>query len=419
MGKYLFNRRMKLSTTMLAVCSVLFTSLPLKAQDDDRSMLMYGTIETIDNTYKGYLRWGKEEVFWFDFFNASKINNDYYRKNINEKEDRKSAWYEIDWSISSIWEDKRSGISHEFSCQFGNIKELIITGSERARVLLKNGVEIGVNGSGYNDMGGSISIIDEEIGKVNVRWSKINKIVFESGSKSNGKTHGNALFGTVNTYRKGSFTGFVQWDLDERVSTDLLDGDNNDGDVSIAFGKITSIDKYRNGSKVKLKSGREFYLTGSNDVNSENRGIIVIMEDIGEVKIPWNSFESVTFSNPEKKMFSYDDFKAPSGIEGAVYLHDNKSISGKIIYDIDEVWEFETLEGDDDDIAYRIPFRNIKNIEPKNYAYSLVTLKNNNKLLLGGGRDVSDKNDGMLVLKEGTKDPEFIQWGKISEIVFK
>ncbi len=137
-----------------------------------------------------------------------------------------------------------------------------------------------------------------------------------------------------------------------------------------------------------MKSGREFYLTGTNDVNSGNRGIIVIIDGIGEVKIPWDSFESLDLGEPVQKQFEYDNFKTPNGIEGAVYLHNNKSFDGKIIYDIDETWEMETLEGDDDEIEYRIPFYNVMKIEPKNYAYSLITLKNNEKLLLGGGRDI-------------------------------
>lgn len=389
------------------------------AQQQGRSVLIYGTIETINNTYKGYIRWGKEEVFWFDFFNARKEKNNYYKQNITKKEDKKTTWLDIDWNISSIWEDKRPGALREFACQFGDIRQLRVTGSNEAVVQLKNGVEIPLDGQGFNDMGTSVVIMDEEIGKVIVRWSMIDKITFSDGTNSIGDTHGNYIYGTVATYRKGTFSGFIQWDMDERLTSDVLDGDNSDGDVSIAFGKIKTIAKYRNGSKVRLNSGREFYLTNSNDVNNENRGILMIIDGVGEVKIPWSSFESVEFKKPEKNMFTYKTFGVPKGIEGTVYLHDNKSHTGKIIYDIDKVWEMETLEGDDDNVQYRIPFRHIKNIQPKNYAYSMITLRNDNKLLLGEGRDVSDKNNGLLVLKSDSKEPDFIGWDQISEIVFK
>ncbi|MEL6562776.1 MAG: hypothetical protein AAFQ94_31695, partial [Bacteroidota bacterium] len=63
MEKYQFSRRKKLLVTILMILVSVTINTPLRAQQD-RSTLIYGTIETIDNTYKGYIRWGKEEVFW-------------------------------------------------------------------------------------------------------------------------------------------------------------------------------------------------------------------------------------------------------------------------------------------------------------------------------------------------------------------
>ncbi|MEL7148164.1 MAG: hypothetical protein AAFO69_17450, partial [Bacteroidota bacterium] len=194
--------------------------------------------------------------------------------------------------------------------------------------------------------------------------------------------------------------------------------DSREGDLSIAFDKIAQIRKDGNGSRVTLQSGRDFYLTGSNDVNRENRGIVLHIEGGSEVEIPWRSFVSAEFVKPDQKMLSFSDYKAPRGIQGVVYLHDNATLEGKIIYDVDEVWELETVEADDDDIAYRIPFRSIKSIKPKNYDYSLITLKNGESLLLGGKRDVSDNNDGLLVFSKGDREPQHIPWERISEIVF-
>ena len=40
-------------------------------------LFIYGTITTADNQkYTGQIRWGKEEAFWFDYFNSSKPTND-------------------------------------------------------------------------------------------------------------------------------------------------------------------------------------------------------------------------------------------------------------------------------------------------------------------------------------------------------
>ncbi|MGB3467610.1 MAG: hypothetical protein WBA74_20150 [Cyclobacteriaceae bacterium] len=417
MEVYQINRYNSVAGILVAILICLVNQQSL-AQKTDNEIFIYGEIQTIDNVYKGYLRWGKEEVYWFDYFNASKVDNDYYRAKRNTKENSNTNWLDIDWNLSSIWEDKNNLMRHEFTCQFGDISEITFGGSNRALVKLKNNVEIKVDGSGYNDMGGYITIIDEEIGKINLRWNKLNKVIFKPANTQNNETFGQPLYGTVKTYRKGNFTGYIQWDHDERISSDKLDGDSSDGDVSIAMGKIKTIEKSGRGSNVYLQSGREFYLTNSNDVNTENRGIIVMIEGIGEVDIPWRDFESVKFSTPGNHQFSYNDYKIPDGISGKVFLHDNSTLSGRIIYDIDEVWELETLEANDDNIKYRIPIRNIQKIKPKNFDYSLVTLKNNEQLLIGGKRDVSDKNDGLLIIEERGNEPIYVPWKNVSEIIF-
>ena len=43
---------------------------------------------------------------------------------------------------------------------------------------------------------------------------------------------------------------------------------------------------------------------------------------------------------------------------------------------------------------------------------------NGEKLVLGEGQDVSDKNYGVLVF-EDERNPEYIQWSDIEEIKFK
>jgi len=396
---------------------VLLFGTPLMAEDN--SIYLHGEVETFENTYKGYIRWGKEEVFCFDYFNASKLETQYNKEYLKSVENQNTSWLDdIDWDISSIWEDKRSSLRHEFNCEFGDIRSVEVLGENKVKLRLKNGVLLKVGGSGYNDIGTTINIIDEDLGEVKLRWNKIKRITFSSLRDRQGPTFGKPIYGKVNTYRKGSFTGYVQWDRDERVHQDLLDGKSRDGEVAIAFGKISKIEKGRNGSKVSLNSGREFYLTGSNDVNGGNRGVVVYVDGVGEIIVPWKSFLSLDIVEEKDKAMDVSQYKNIKQMEGKVFLYDNSSVSGKIIYDLDETWQFETLEGEDDHIKYRIPFKNIKSIKPKNYDYSLVTLKNNESFLLGRLRDVSDDNDGLLVISRSNTEPKFVAWDEISEIVF-
>jgi hypothetical protein len=103
---------------------------------------------------------------------------------------------------------------------------------------------------------------------------------------------------------------------------------------------------------------------------------------------------------------------------GKVILFDGNNISGTMIFDLDETLDVETLEGKDNEIEYTIPFRNIKSIKPKNADYSIVELKNGETLLLGEGRDVSENNDGVIILIKGQKEPKHLRWRNIEQIIF-
>ena len=257
--------------------------------------------------------------------------------------------------------------------------------------------------------------MDDELGETSFRWSRIESIEFMATPANLKSTMGEALYGTVQYYG-GELTGVIQWDHDERLSTDVLDGDSRDGDIKIEFGNLESIEKDGSGSTVVTKSGREMYLRGSNDVNSSNRGIIVTTE-FGRVDIPWREFKKVTFTTAPKSIKKYSDFAGMKKLSGSVQTTDGETLTGEIIYDLDEALSFEMLQGKDDGVEYIIPFESVKSISPKNWDYSTVVLKNGTELTLGNARDVSEDNDGVLVFS-GSGDPKFVLWEDIKTITF-
>lgn len=376
---------------------------------------LYGKVHTGRTTYTGPLRWGNEEVLWTDFFNAAKAT-DNYKKLVPQNKEEEDSWLNFDWNLSSIWEDKV--ISHQFTCQFGNLVQITPLGRGKAKLKFKNNQEYVINGEGYNDVGAKIQVIDSELGVVNIAWEEITRIEFLPTPARLEAVFGAPLYGTVEGVRREKFSGYIVWDNDERLTTDRLDGDDRDEDLSIKFSEIRSIEKRSKGSQVVLRSGRELYLTGSNDVNSGNRGILVATRDMGVVELPWSAFRSVTFEEPEQKPMTYNEFRAPRMLRGTVSRLEGDDLSGRIIFDIDETLDFEILEGKENDIEYKIPFTLIKRISPKNYEFSQVQLTGGKTLLLGDARDVSSDNGGLLVFQQNKKDPEYISWKRINEIQF-
>lgn len=398
-----------------------------QAKAQTANPFMYGEVETISgDVYKGPIRWGSDEVYWAELFNATKTSNDFLKflskrqvEQLNQEESEGSSWLGIDLGALSIWEDRFSRTSHQLDIQFGDIKIVEPSGRSKARLTLKNGVIIEAGGSGYEDVGGSVVIYDFELGEFAVRWDRIKQVRFTSAPANSKNGFGEPIYGTVNAGRKGTFKGIIRWDSDERFLDEILNGEDRDGKKDIPFRSIKSITKKGNGVDVVLNSGREFYLTGSNDVNRENRGVVIFDPEIGRVVVPWRDFFDLEITPPKKEwMLAYDDFSRPSGISGTVVTIDGEEHTGLLAYDLDEAWEFEILDGNDDDVTYQIPFRHIKNIIPKNYNYSSVILRNGTNLLLGGGRDVSEDNDGILVFPSKDAKPIYVRWSKIDQVIF-
>jgi hypothetical protein len=419
---------MKLSfyQPMILVAALLL-SVCVQGQD---AGFIYGKVYTEDNrVYEGPIRWGKEEIYWTDIFNASKERNEHLRHlSASDKErldDRHYEWFSWDnsftrWVGSRHWNgNDGEDYIHQFACQFGEIKAIRPAGKKYAELELRNGQKFEVSGEGYNDIGLDIRITDKELGEMEVYWGRIDKVEFMDTPSKLDLKFGEQLYGTVEAYGD-KFTGYIQWDHDERISTDKLDGDSDDGDVAIAFGKIRSIERQGSRSLVVLKSGRELWLDGSNDVSSGHRGVIVMNREFPEIDIPWREFDKVVFEEkiPEPAA-TYKDFSVQNELSGKVTTHSGKSFSGKIVYDLDESHEYELLQGKNGEFEFITAFRNIKRITTKGEHRAMIELKTGKKITLDEAQDVNERNQGVLVFAQGKAEPDYIAWNEIMEIEFK
>ncbi len=410
---------MKISLTLIC-CTLFVLFCPLVSQEcigQKSDEFIYGKITTKSNdTYVGFMRWGLEELAWHDVFNSVKVSDEHKKQKAEDK--NKNLWKDFSWDLSSIWENKYREVSHTFACFFGDIKAIYPHSSSTLDLELKNGIHISLEG-GSNDVGTTIQLYDFELGLVKIAWNKIKSIEFSQAPYLVKRPFGDLIYGTVDTYKKGAIEGYIKWDLDERTTQDVLDGYGSNGNNKIKFEDIRWIKKYKEGVILKQGTGTELFLKGTNDVNSENRGIAIYNHDIGRIEIGWNDFNSLEIHKNIRKGPSYNDFKAPKGINAVVKTYSSEELSGMIVYDIDEKWEFEFLDGDDDNIKYQIPFRNIKSIYPKNKSYSMVKLRNGDQILLGERQDVSSSNDGILIFTKTSEEPIHIQWSDVKEIDIK
>jgi hypothetical protein len=266
-------------------------------------------------------------------------------------------------------------------------------------------------------MGAKIRVWDDGVGEIELEWERIEQVEFLPTPKDlDIDVH--RLYGTVQT-EDGEFRGWIQWDQDECVSSDKLDGDSRDGSLSLEMGKIRTIEKRSNRSSlVVLEDGREFVLDGSNDVNDENRGIYVEDDRYGRLLISWDAFERVEFSRPGNSGPAYTDYAAGKRLHGKVTDTSGNTHSGQIVWDLDETESWEFLDGDWGDISYSVPFEMISSVVPEGRESSRVTLRGGKELLLEDAADVGEGNAGIaVVLSDGEID--YIPWDHVRRVDFE
>ncbi len=406
----------KRTALALTLTALMLPGIAIAAQPDEAQGFIYGKVTMrSDTVYEGRLRWnGDEEAFWGDLFNGTKEDRPYWDE-VPERERRRNRGEGIRiLGISIGSSDYSSGRS--FIARFGDIAK--IEAHRRDAVLtMKGGEVIEIDGSSTNDIGGTLYVWDQEIGEVKLDWDRIDVIEFLP-TPGNLEVPVTRLHGKVET-DEGDFEGYIQWDKEECLSTDELDGDSRDGGMSIEMGKIRSIERGSSrSSRVTLWSGREFELRGTNDVNSDNRGIYVEDPRYGRVLVDWDAFESVHFTEAGPSGPSYDDFQPGKPLRGTVTETGGETHSGRIVYDVDEEHSWEILNGDQRDLEYNIPFALVKSVEPRGSDSSRVTLKGGGELILEDVADVDDGNDGILVITSGD-DPVYIPWDDVERIDFE
>lgn len=179
--------------------------------------------------------------------------------------------------------------------KFAKIDAIERRSSNSAIVTLRGGKKIRLKGTNDVDSGNrGIVVSDMSLGRVVVDWDEFDYVEFKEapdGPSYNQFDGGRVLKGTVLTEDGEKFKGEIKWDDDEEYTWELLDGEIDDVDFAIEFGQIKSIEKRsRHGAEVILKDGRKFKLRDSNDIDDDNKGIIIKDGD-DKVVVDWYDFE--------------------------------------------------------------------------------------------------------------------------------
>jgi hypothetical protein len=144
--------------------------------------------------------------------------------------------------------------------------------------------------------------------------------------------------------------------------------------------------------------------------------VVVVVPGVGTVKVGWSDFKEATFVPAPSSGGGYAKYAGGRNLSGEVMTRDGRH-QGRIVFDLDESWDFEMLHGRNGDTEFLIPFRDIASITPLGSRGSDVELILGLTIELEESQDVSRKNDGLLVFPSGGK-PRYVPWQDVTELRF-
>ncbi len=390
-----------------------------EAYAEPHPSFLYGRVTTEGGeTYEGRLRWGgAEEAFWGDYFNGAKDENPWV-VHVPPEQLKERRPLKI-FGVKIANRERRIDLGRPFMARFGDISRIEARGDE-IRVTLKSGTVFDLDRFSADDLADGVRVWDRTRGVVDLDEWRIRTIELASPTRPGAAA--SRLHGTVRT-RQGNFTGFVQWNREEGVGSDGLEGQTVEGPISLRFDTLRSIARRPlDGSLVTLLDGREIVLAGTDEVGPGNRGMYVDDRRYGRVLISWDGFERVDFS-PGGNGPVYGDFPPGRPLAGTVATRAGRRLVGRLVYDLDESETTETLDAPSQDVDYTIPFGLIASIvlpgpDEGGAQRARVTLHSGEELQLERAGDLGERNAGMLIFVDGGERTEYVPWTDVEQVDF-
>lgn len=407
-----------------------FPAAPASAQAADR---IWGRVHTTEGeVHTGFIRWDRKEASWGDVLDGARTLPDENYFAWLEAHDRERAtrtielrghrvsWYEVDPDFPM---QVLSGV------RFGHLDSLVVLDPERVELTLRSGRRYELEARGSN-LGSSLRQVVVDLGEgeeVELDWDELERVVF-SAPPTDPAPGARRLHGTVEDRSGNRFTGYLAWDQDEVLDSDVLDGEEmrRPNDRDIRFERIRSLTRIPGGTRVELWAGDVLDLGGGNDVADGNRGVQIADPELGVVVVPWARLEAVRFHEPDGGGVQYGKFDGGRLLFGTVVTHEGEEIEGELRWDADEAGTWEILDGESDGVDYGIEFGFVRRIAPLEEDGAMVTLADGRTLELAGSRDVDADNKGVMV----ASDPQsaapaddatwrLIPWEDVREVRFR
>lgn len=404
---------------MISGIAAFGLGLALGVQTEPSGERLYGIVLTATgDSLEGYLRWDRNETHWADLLDGWKEIPREHALEAERLDDELRRLRERERSVTFdgvriTWdEDDTGGLERTASAvRFGHLRSIEVTGDRSALIVLESGEGLEL-WSSSTDLGRSfreLVVDDAERGEVEIEWEDLARVDLLAAPSRSAPSAQRRLHGTVATRGGLRLTGFVAWDLDEALTTDVLDGEAGGEDVRLAFGDIAAIAwESRSSARVTLVGGDEMILDDSNDVNSDNRGIEITDPSFGRAVVDWDEFLSYTRHPRTGATVDREAFGGGSRLRGTVIGRGESPVTGLIRWDNDEEFTWETLDARTEGVAVAIELGRVRSIERLGDE-SRVALADGNVFLLDASGDLGDDNRGIFI-DTGAGGTVLVRW---------
>jgi hypothetical protein len=410
------------------VVALVWVALPGEshAQSSSAEDRIYGRVVTAaGDVFEGFVIWDRNEASWADLLDGDKElpyrnREDAERLGAVREDSRERSIEFLGIRVSWVDDEDDYPDAAQAGLRFGHIRTLTVLDDDAALLLLKSGQEIEMTG-GSTDLGTGVRAIvvdDPDRGRVELKWNDLDVLELLPAPARGARPRQGRLHGTVLDRWGNEYTGYLAWDLDEMFDDEILDGEDRGRDREIPFRRIAAIERDgSSASRVTLRDGQELVLSGSNDVDDDNRGIQIADPGLGQIRLDWDDFESLRL-HPPARPDRYEDYDGGHRLRGTVTTEDGREIAGFIRWDNDEEYSWEMLDGDAGDTSYDIEFGNIDRIERISSRSSEVTLRDGRRFELEDSNDVDRGNKGLFI--EGDDGSlTLVTWEEFREAVFE
>lgn len=385
--------------------------------------LIHAELQLVDGTTAtGFLRWKDEDAFWDDTFGARQRELPWFafadqEALKREQRDREFASRGLLGRLAYAMHNKDQDVhfSRAFVCRYGDLAALRMDpdGDDPTVAVLRDGREVPI-GNPSRELDADLVLYAAGAEPRELDWDEVRAIRF-GPAPAGAAPYAERLTGTV-SYRGGTFTGALQWDLSECTSLDTIDSDQED----VAIGQVRRLARNRRGgTDVTLDDGRVLQLSGSNDVGKGHRGVAVLVPELGRVVVPWDRFISADVRTVAPTTPGYDDFPAPTPLQGTVTASDGRTLRGRLVYDLDEAWTTDLLHGEQDACGYQVPFALVASVAPAGSEKIDVVLHGGRRLTLSGDQDTGQGHGGLLVFAPGSEKPDYVPWSRVRRVEFE